>query len=273
MFSSDLSTSRNLIFSNFCHVLRSVICNLKNSSFKLIDYFDVSQGYIPYRLSDLIKYYGEERGKAICNERLWHSSIKESEEYLQEIYGRDITKYGYDVKGEYVKYGKHLACYVDLKFFSGDRIIVREITNPQIIACKLRASDILVHDPQLIAIIPKNNYLSLNILWAILNSKLATFYHFNHSPKATKGAFPKILVQDIKEFPIPNINDKYKERLEILVDEILRIKNSNKDSETYLLENEIDFIVYKLYKLNYDEILIIDPETSITKEEYEAMDN
>lgn len=78
---------------------------------------------------------------------------------------------------------------------------------------------------------------------------------------------------DIKEFPIPNINDKYKERLEILVDEILRIKNSNKDSETYLLENEIDFIVYKLYKLNYDEILIIDPETSITKEEYEAMDN
>ena len=36
---------------------------------------------------------------------------------------------------------------------------------------------------------------------------------------------------------------------------------------------EIDFIVYKLYKLNYDEILIIDPETSITKEEYEAMDN
>lgn len=111
------------------------------------------------------------------------------------------------------------------------------------------------------------------MLWAILNSKLATFYHFNHSPKATKGAFPKILVQDIKEFPIPNINDKYKERLEILVDEILRIKNSNKDSETYLLENEIDFIVYKLYKLNYDEILIIDPETSITKEEYEAMDN
>ena len=48
-----------------------------------------------------------------------------------------------------------------------------------------------------------NNNYPLEIVLAILNSKLATFYHFNHSPKATKGAFPKILVKDLKEFPLP----------------------------------------------------------------------
>jgi len=34
------------------------------------------------------------------------------------------------------------------------------------------------------------------------------------------------------------------------------------------LENKIDILVYKLYGLNYDEVLIIDPETPITREEY-----
>ena len=37
----------------------------------------------------------------------------------------------------------------------------------------------------------------------ILNSCIGTFFHFNASPKATKGDFPKILVKDIKEFPLP----------------------------------------------------------------------
>lgn len=242
---------------------------ITNSGLKIINDFEVSQGYIPYRLSDLIKLYGTEKGKAICKNRLWHSFTKESTEYLQEIYGRDITKYDYKVQGEYVKYGKHLACYVDLKFFSNNRLVVREITNPQIIACKLKSTEILVHDPQLIAIIPNKETSSLNILWAILNSKLATFYHFNHSPKATKGAFPKILIQDIKDFPLPHINDNDKKRLEALVNEIHRLKNENADSDTLSLENEIDFIVYKLYGLDYNEVLLIDNQPPFTQQQYE----
>ena len=36
------------------------------------------------------------------------------------------------------------------------------------------------------------------------------------------------------------------------------------------MENEIDFMVYKLYGLTYDEVLVVDPETPITREQYEA---
>ena len=36
------------------------------------------------------------------------------------------------------------------------------------------------------------------------------------------------------------------------------------------LENQIDFLVYHLYGLTYDEVLIVDPNTPITREEYEA---
>ncbi len=33
-------------------------------------------------------------------------------------------------------------------------------------------------------------------------------------------------------------------------------------------DNEIDLMVYKLYDLTYEEVLIVDPETSISREVY-----
>ena len=38
-------------------------------------------------------------------------------------------------------------------------------------------------------------------------------------------------------------------------------------------EKQIDRLVYHLYGLTYDEVLIVDPETPITREEYETTEN
>jgi hypothetical protein len=246
----------------------SIVNKITEQTYKLIMLYDCSQGYIPYRLSDLVETYGKELGTKIKENRLWHSSTQTKEHYIQEIYGRDITKYNYSATGEYVKYGKHVACYVDPVFFTSPRIIVREITNPCIIACYIE--DTYINDPQLLPVIAKDNRKdSLYLLWAILNSKLATFYHFNHSPKATKGAFPKILVQDIKDFPLPCISEEQKASITNLVNRILSLKSENADADTSAFENEIDKKVYHLYGLTYDEVLIVDPETPVTREEYE----
>lgn len=246
----------------------TVINQISSSIDSICNHYDVSQGYIPYRKSDLIKIYGKEEGERIVKERLWHSLQPLDNTYIQEIYGRDITKYSYHSTGEYVKYGKHLACYVDLKFFNSSRLLVREITNPQIIACLL--DELFVNDPQLISVIVRDERYSLEFLWGILNSKLATYYHFHHSPKATKGAFPKILVQDIKGFPLPIASDEQISSLGKVSKKVLTKKKSNLATDTSVLENQIDFLVYHLYGLTYDEVLIVDPETPISREEYEA---
>lgn len=245
-----------------------VINQISSSIDSICNHYDVSQGYIPYRKSDLIKIYGKEEGERIVKERLWHSLQPLDNTYIQEIYGRDITKYSYHSTGEYVKYGKHLACYVDLKFFNSFRLLVREITNPQIIACLL--DELFVNDPQLISVIVRDERYSLEFLWGILNSKLATYYHFHHSPKATKGAFPKILVQDIKGFPLPIASNEQISSLGKVSKKVLTKKKSNLSTDTSALENQIDFLVYHLYGLTYDEVLIVDPETPISREEYEA---
>lgn len=248
--------------------VKAVIDKISDTPYHICDYFDCSQGYIPYRLSDLIKTYGFDIGQKIKKERLWHSKVKTSEFFIQEIYGKDITKYTYNATGDYVKYGKHVACYVNLDFFTLPRLLVREITNPTIIACYVDVP--FINDPQLLPIINKKNnkIYTLHLLWGILNSKLATFFHFNHSPKATKGAFPKILVQDIKDFPIPDISKEINEKLEHLANEIISRKEIDPAADVAKEEQEIDRIVYHIYDLTYDEVLIVDPQTTITREEY-----
>ena len=141
--------------------------------------------------------------------------------------------------------------------------MVREITNPTIIACLLEEE--FVNDPQLISVIPKPNVnsVSLEFLWGLLNSKLATFLHFNSSPKATKGAFPKILIEDLKNFPIPEsdpINEPIRTTIELIAEEIFAKKQVDSTIDTTGLEVEIDHLVYELYGLTEEEIKIVEGE-------------
>ena len=146
---------------------------------------------------------------------------------------------------------------MELKYINTTALLVREITNPTVIACLV--SELMVNDPQIITIINKedgNN--DLRMLWAILNSKLATFYHFNHSPKATKGAFPKILVKDLKEFPIAWGTDEINKKLISLSEEIHNMKQNDINADTSKQEAEIDKLVYHLYGLTDEEIKIVE---------------
>ena len=57
---------------------------------------------------------------------------------------------------------------------------------------------------------------------------------------------------------------------EQLVDRVRAIKNTNPSADTSLLESDIDRHLYQIYGLTYEEVLIVDPNTIITREEYEA---
>ncbi len=245
-----------LVFKLESDVLE-IIDKIKQNS-ELNIFFEVSQGYIPYRRSDLVKTYGVIDGNKIVDERLWHSDSKISSEYIQEVFGTEFNKYTYKKTHSFVKYGKHLAGYVDLKFFNQKRLLVREITNPKIIACIVE--ELLVNDPQIISIIPKsendNCQITINSLWIILNSKLATFYHFNASPKATKGAFPKILVQDIKKFPIKEADKSQSLIYETLAEYLIYLNDPKQapvlekvsnEAVSQVFEDLVNMMVYELY--------------------------
>ncbi|MBK7867232.1 MAG: hypothetical protein IPJ75_09710 [Ignavibacteriales bacterium] len=169
------------------------------------------------------------------------------------LWGSDVNRYQVKWNGqEYIDYCDGIANPRDPKYFRGKRILIREITNPSIFA--VLTEEELYNDPSII-IIRDNASHSLKSLLGILNSKLATFYHFNNSPKATKGAFPKILVKDIKEFPLPPTYSSIS--LENIVDYILwlykfgestRIMNYFANSHlVQFFEEILNAIVYEVY--------------------------
>jgi adenine-specific DNA-methyltransferase len=233
-----------LIFKLEEEVLR-LIAKLKSEKESLSNLFpETSQGLIAYD-----KYKGQ--SKEIIKSRAYHHFENSHGIYKKWLYGEDVKRYSirWNEK-EYIDYCEGIANPRDSKYFIGKRILIREITNPRIYAAI--TSDELYHDPAVIVIKENPQSYSLEALLAILNSKLATFFHFNSSPKATKGAFPKILVYDVNNFPLPlKIDSKIDERLKNMVIGMV-------DSPISSMDHEIDKLVYKLYNLTDEEIRIIE---------------
>ena len=222
---------------------------IRNNSVELQHYFpDISQGLIAYD-----KYKGQP--EEIIKSRAYHS-FEYKEGYKKNLWGEDVSRYLIIWNGkEYINYCDGIANPRKPKYFNGKRILIREITNPSIYASY--TEDEYYNDPSVLIILNSDMY-SIKVLLGILNSKLASFYHFNNAPKATKGGFPKILIDDVKHFPIPQANSEQQMPIIDLVDKILAAKKADATADTRELEHKIDELVYELYGLTDEEIAIVE---------------
>jgi len=231
---------------------------IKKSKETLSNYFpDITQGLIAYD-----KYRGQ-TAKTIKS-RKYHFVSNVKEGLKPWLWGEDVKRYQVVWNGkEYIDYCDGIANPREPKYFRGPRLLVREITNPSIYAAFTEEE--LYNDPSIINILPGQD-IDIKALLAILNSRLATFLHFNSSPKATKGAFPKILVEDLKNFPLIELNEKTKTFYKSLVKAVTNLidcKSDNSKKDVLCkLERQIDQMVYKLYGLSKEEIEVI--ERSLT---------
>lgn len=82
---------------------KRIVTTIDSVGSRLNEYFDVSQGYIPYRLSDLEKAYGKEEAKLIKEEQRWHADSKIDDSYQIEIKGENINKFECSHNGMYIK--------------------------------------------------------------------------------------------------------------------------------------------------------------------------
>ncbi|WP_066165017.1 Eco57I restriction-modification methylase domain-containing protein [Aliarcobacter cryaerophilus] len=286
----DILNNKELIINlTLSNQDNKILLKIDKSSIKLDSIFEVSQGYIPYSRSHLVKEYGEEQGNKIVDERLWHSDYQKTPEFKQEIQGKDINRYEFTESFQYIKYGKWLNSPREQKFFTSPRVLVMEITRGNFY--KIKSTYIekeLYNTPSIINIIhPNNDKNYLKFILSCINSKLYSWYHLKrHSKANAETSIPKILVKDIRNLPIPKIDEESQKPFINLVDEILEakqkikdykplldeaIKNNNFDREIALkkelenLENicttnekTIDQMVYKLYDLTPDEIKIVE---------------
>ena len=103
--------------------------------------------------------------------------------------------------------------------------------------------------------------LSTKYALALLNSKLLNYIFKLQSTNSNVNGY------EVDNLPISISNEQ--EKYIDLVNSILSIKQYVSNADTSKQEQAIDLMVYKLYNLTYDEVLIVDPQTPITREEYE----
>lgn len=105
----------------------------------------------------------------------------------------------------------------------------------------------------------KNVY---KVLLAILNSKLISFYIKQSFSTLGIGGGINFSKDMVAALPMPNFANKTD-----VITELVDIYLNNLLDDYSL--SRIDLEVFRLYNLTYDEVLIVDPETPITREEYE----
>lgn len=159
-------------------------------------------------------------------------------------------------------YGLHRAR--DSRFFSGSKII-----------CQRKCAELPVFSysddecylTQTFNII-KTNRVNLMYLTGLLNSKLIAFWLQNRGKM--QGLNYQLDKEPLQQIPITVPRAETQVLLGQIVERIIDRKSADENASIQNLENQIDNIVYHLYGLTYDDVLTIDPQTPISREEYES---
>ncbi len=121
----------------------------------------------------------------------------------------------------------------------------------------------------------KNNDINIKFILGINNSKLFAWllYKFVYSNAIRSTRYDEYFIGKI---PCPNFYSINQTPIINLVDQILAItknedylENNQKQAAVKALEREIDVLVFKLYELSYDEVLVVCPDFWMGREEYE----
>ena len=209
------------------------------------NFFVVSQGLIPYD-----KYRGHDE-QTIKN-RIWHSHYPKDATYRKELKGGDIQRYTLSWNGSlWISYGDWLAAPRAQKFFTSPRILVREIT-ADLLFCTYTEEE-YYNTPSIINIIDEQNILHLKYCLAILNSRLIGWLHNKTSPKAKKGLFPKILINDIRNFPLVNLSKTQQKPFVTLADKMLSLHSELQNRRKRFLELVSDNLGINITEKHFDD--------------------
>ncbi|MCQ2343805.1 MAG: N-6 DNA methylase [Paludibacteraceae bacterium] len=147
-------------------------------------------------------------------------------------------------------------------YYTGERLLIRETGSSLTV---LYENTKLYCNRSLYSIKIKDSRFLTKFVLGCLNSK-AIQYYYSAKFKSDTELFPKIRIKQAKMLPIPLVNEHIQKIVVRLIDSIISAFSNNISYNDF--ENKIDHIVYHLYNLTYDEVLIIDPQTPITREEY-----
>lgn len=231
----------------------TIINKIKYAMTEIAGYFDVCTGIKEYQIGKGVPAQVEEDKIS----RVFNAQSKIDDSYIKELRGRNISRYGISWSSEYIKYGKWLAEPRSPNYFSGERILIRQI--PDVTRFVVSHTDEEYVIDQSIYVAKPIGLQNVKFMLGCLNSRL-TYWYFKNLYNEFDSLFPKIKINEFKSLPIPNSTIAKQDDVAMVVNKILEIKKINPLADIYRLEQQIDKLVYELYGLTDDEIKIIEGE-------------
>ena len=221
-----------------------------------------------YRLSDVIEF---SRGIKTSDDKRFVSDSKKNEEYKKIYRGRNIKAYAMNWANEYIWYRPDLmrekvGClpHTSSFFEVPEKLVTQRVNSSmQLLVAYDDKQNYFLDTTNVSNYKTWNRQFALKFVCGILNSKAINYWY------SRKYRMPTIGGYELSSIPIPSATKEQQQPIIDLVNTILRTKKENPNSDISVIEQQIDLLVYRLYNLTYDEIKIIDPETAITREEYE----
>ena len=190
--------------------------------------------------------------------------LRDNNSGLETLIGQDMRKYSISWNNTYLP-KTHKEYRRLQQYFGSDLIYLRRVDS--MLEATISPAQHFGYNKNVYGIKRRGscNY-GIRYLLACINSKAVDFYYKKKFSTKKTDTFPEIQTYLYEQLPIPSSSTKVQSRIETLVDKIL---DSNKKGEsTSEMEQEIDRLVYHLYGLTYDEVLVIDPTPPFTREEY-----
>ncbi len=175
----------------------------------------------------------------------------------------------------YIRYDKSLAEFKDERYFTGPRILLRELISRQFQLQAMIVDEGFITNKSMQSILMSTDEISLEFILGLLNSKLMSWFFLNRSNIGLRDDFPKIVLRESRSLPIRDITDKNFELDELeaqitnYVKQLLSLSRelelatipSDKDvllRQIGTVDQKLDNFVYKLYGLTDSEINTIE---------------
>jgi adenine-specific DNA-methyltransferase len=230
----------------------NLLTKITNNTLKVKDIADVKDGVIAGRIKDLL-----------------FIDKKVDEDSKKLYFGKHLSKYYISDTNVWINYKQNEMMEEEMKRVEnkspGLRMRNKTIYEREKILSRFVAKEIIAtyddenkyYEHTLHSTHITDKRFKTKYILALFNSQLFKFY-YRKSNSQGGDIFPQVRISSVENLPIKLANEAVQSKFNEKVNQILGLKQSNPSTDTSDLEAEIDRMVYKLYDLTAEEILIVE---------------
>jgi hypothetical protein len=206
---------------------------------------------------------------AVVREHSFHCESAEDASCVPYLEGKDIAPFNCSWSGEYLRHGPWLAEAQPLGRFTGPRLVLREVLPARgAMLCATYLEQPYLYNKSVLHILPsalsrqdslfalsqpgpqQSSTVLLKALLSVLTSSFGSEWFYSFGRKAQRRLFPKLVLADLRDFPLPKAFYQEAPALAQLADQQLEYCIESQGNLCATIRARCNQLVAELYQLS-----------------------